>query len=316
MATMARADVHRPSAMDPADYVWVGALGDYAEADLYYCEMDYERLREHGAYAGEETDDRTLADDLPWDELTERRACCHCGNRQIRNWIFYLHTPTGRIIAVGQDCSAKLALSSRDDLARREEIQRRRIADELAKWRAADERNERAYADLLATEDAAGGSGANEFVDSLLRYARKNGWLTDAQRDAVLHGIETRAQRETERAERAAELNDPEPAAVVTGRIEVTGRLLTIKSQEGYYGSTLKMLVLDDRGFKVWGTAPDALLDPTFEAAKAAGFTDTRSALAAGTKIRVAFTAAVERSDDDETFGFYKRPTKARVLDV
>jgi hypothetical protein len=319
--TRKRTDVHRPAVMDPADYVWVGAFGDYADREMYYCEVDYERLVELGAYDGAERDDRVIADDLPWDALTERRACCHCGNTRIKNWRFFLHVPTRRVVAVGQECATKLALETREAISRRAEIQQRRIAAELAEWRAADERNERAYADLMAREDEAGGSGGagNEFVDSLLRYARRNGRLSEAQRDAVLRGIETRERRAQERSERDERMGDPEPADVVEGRITITGRLLTTKSVEGWGGrSELKMLVLDDRGFRVWGTLPGAIVNAAYEQASREGYTGpnagVQQALQQGMKCRVRFTATVERSRKDGTFGFYKRPTKAEVI--
>jgi hypothetical protein len=92
-----------------------------------------------------------------------------------------------------------------------------------------------------------------------------------------------------QRAAEQAELDAAEPCP--TGRVEITGKILTIKLQEGYYGDTWKMLVKDDRGFKVWGSIPSSLHA-------------TRGA-------RVTFMAAVEPSRDDDKFGFYKRPTKA-----
>ncbi len=96
-----------------------------------------------------------------------------------------------------------------------------------------------------------------------------------------------------QRAAEQAELDAAEPCP--TGRVEITGKILTIKLQEGYYGDTWKMLVKDDRGFKVWGSIPSSLHA-------------TRGA-------RVTFMAAVEPSRDDDKFGFYKRPTKAVNLD-
>ena len=67
--------------------------------------------------------------------------------------------------------------------------------------------------------------------------------------------------------------------------------MLTTKWQDSHFGITLKMLVRDDRGFKVWGTVPSSL--PNTESGD-----------------RVTFIAAVEASDDDETFGFFKRPRR------
>lgn len=59
-------------------------------------------------------------------------------------------------------------------------------------------------------------------------------------------------------------------------------------------GSTYKMLVQDDRGFKVWGTVPGSI--------------------AADKGDEIKFVANVEASDDDPKFGFFKRPRKAVTL--
>ena len=109
-----------------------------------------------------------------------------------------------------------------------------------------------------------------------------------------IYKLQRLAQEKTEqeRAERDAAHSEGED--VPEGRLVITGTLLRMKWQEGYYGSTLKMLVQDDRGFRVWGTVP--------------------SSLDANRNDRIQFTAAVTQSDDDPKFGFFKRPTKATVL--
>ncbi|WGH21404.1 hypothetical protein SEA_EMOTION_55 [Arthrobacter phage Emotion] len=82
---------------------------------------------------------------------------------------------------------------------------------------------------------------------------------------------------------------------VTDKRIEVEGEVLATKYQEGMYPGqgSLKML-LQCEGFKLWGSVPSGIQ------------------VERGT--RVAFMAAVEPSQDDPAFGFYKRPTKARNL--
>ena len=78
--------------------------------------------------------------------------------------------------------------------------------------------------------------------------------------------------------------------------VEVTGTVLSTKWVENKYGSTLKMLVEDRRGFKVFGSVPSALENVRGRS--------------------VSFTAALEPSRDDEKFGFFKRPTKATFIDT
>jgi hypothetical protein len=97
---------------------------------------------------------------------------------------------------------------------------------------------------------------------------------------------------EQERADRDAAHANGEDAP--EGRQVITGTLLTLKYQESHYGETLKMLVQDDRGFRVWGSVP--------------------SSLDANRNDRIQFTAAITQSDKDSKFGFFKRPTKAQII--
>jgi hypothetical protein len=99
-----------------------------------------------------------------------------------------------------------------------------------------------------------------------------------------------RAAQEVRKAEQAAIHAAAEPCPA--GRVEISGIVLTTKWQESAYGSTLKMLVQDDRGFKVWGSVPSNLYD-----------VKGRS---------VSFSATIQPSEDDDKFGFFKRPTKAK----
>lgn len=123
-------------------------------------------------------------------------------------------------------------------------------------------------------------AGRSQFAESLADTLEEYAGLSEKQVAAVRRII----------------ADDAEKAPVVEGRIIVTGEVLSVRWVENAYGSTRKMRVRDDRGFTVYGTAPTALDD-------------------AETGSRVTFTAAVAASDDDETFGFFKRPTKAALVD-
>lgn len=102
-------------------------------------------------------------------------------------------------------------------------------------------------------------------------------------------------QRDAQRAERDAAHEAGEDAP--EGRVVITGTVLAFKRQESIYGDVLKMLVQDDRGFRVWGSVPVSLEDAERES-------------------RITFTATVTASDRDAKFGFFKRPAKAAVLDL
>lgn len=135
-----------------------------------------------------------------------------------------------------------------------------------------------------------------EFLESA--RAGEPGTFVFEMKDA-LQWKQALTERQVQVVRRIAEQQRAEAAVsspVIEGRIEVTGEVITTKEQDTMYGLTVKMLVRDDRGFKVWGTVPSALLG---EGVKGK---------------RVAFTATVKASDDDATFGFYSRPTKARLV--
>lgn len=103
-------------------------------------------------------------------------------------------------------------------------------------------------------------------------------------------------------AEKRAEAKrDAEPAVKTDcpeGRVTITGVIIKDEIKENDWGTRRVMTVRDDAGFCVWGSYP------TFEGYAWPSVND-----------RVTFTATVERSDRDASFGFYKRPTKAKVTE-
>ena len=125
----------------------------------------------------------------------------------------------------------------------------------------------------------------NDMAAKLVKY----GSLSVKQIDFARKLVREAAERAKQKAEQAANAKP-----VIEGTVAVTGTVLCTKVKENQYGLQYKMLVLDDRGFKVWGTNPVAL-----DAAK-------------GDK--VSFVATIEKSPDDECFGFFKRPRKAELL--
>ena len=141
----------------------------------------------------------------------------------------------------------------------------------------------------------------NGFAQSLQDALSQYGKLSPAQGAAVLKIIDRNIAKKAEwAAKRAAEVAEAE--AIVDGKQVITGEVMTVKQQEGYYGDTLKMLVRDDRGFKVWGTVPSSLSDAAHEAETTVN----------GSRVR--FSANVTASEDDNKFGFYKRPTKTALI--
>lgn len=82
-----------------------------------------------------------------------------------------------------------------------------------------------------------------------------------------------------------------------TGKITVEGEIVSFKCVDTDWGTTIKMLVKNEEGWKVYGTVPKALNEAEV-----------------GDVVR--FTANVEASRDDTKFGFYKRPTRATLVEA
>ena len=125
-------------------------------------------------------------------------------------------------------------------------------------------------------------------------------WLHDE--DWLVNKIEKIVSDNFDQAVPAIE-EPPKPLKGVApeGRVSVSGTVLCTKWQESIYGSTLKMLVELGNYSTVWGSVPSKLLDLVNDGLK-------------GHKVQ--FEAEFEHAKDDNTHSFYKRPSKALVLDL
>ena len=150
-------------------------------------------------------------------------------------------------------------------------------------------------AEAAAAIDWAKGLVATTAFDDSLKALAAEEWV-GRRGWGVLAYLPTAYARHLDReAAQAAEVAAPAEAAP-EGRVVVTGTVVGLKWQESQYGTTLKWTVKDDRGFRVWSTVPSAAGEPE-------------------RGDRVTFTVTLERSRDDETFAFGKRPTKVAFLD-
>lgn len=131
------------------------------------------------------------------------------------------------------------------------------------------------------------------FIKDILSKLALYGVLTERQVEAVLSADARNAERAAIKAQEAAEA-----LPVPTGKVTITGEIVSVKWQESVYGGSLKMLV-KGQGWKVWGSVPRSL--DVAENTPLPGRT-------------VTFTATVEASEKDASFGFFKRPTKASVV--
>ena len=99
--------------------------------------------------------------------------------------------------------------------------------------------------------------------------------------------------RENMLEERKAERERAEPCP--RGRINITGVVLSIKEKSSKFGTVWKMLIKTEQGYLVWGTLPTSIH-------------------IAEKGDEVSLTASVEPSDNDNKFGFFKRPTQAVLI--
>lgn len=111
----------------------------------------------------------------------------------------------------------------------------------------------------------------------------------------MIAAIRSTIEKRAAKAAVAATLPD-----VPTGRVQISGEVKSVKWVESDFGGTWKAVVEDASGFRVYGTLASALLEQR-----------TAEELVGA---RITFTATVTPSNDDRSFGFFSRPTKASVL--
>jgi len=322
---MARKDIHRPAVIEPADYVFVAfdylpsSPGDLGAA-MFLAE-ERKRKAAHmemtgGVYSGH-----------------EHGGLCHiCGSVNAIYSASFYHAKSNRYIKTGLDCAEKLNCSGIDAFKKnvkkaKEAAAGKRKAKAILEaaglskaWELyeADIAKRKAYADASKAWNAANPDPVRDEADEASRpqwqepsrdeltaldiVSRLVKWGNISDKAAsflaqLLERIEKAPQIAAERAAaKALELANASPVPMVEGRVPVKGEVLSIKQQEGFYGIQTKMLVKADAGFKLWGSVPAAIIE---EVAKGAV---------------VEFSAAIQRSDDDEYFGFFSRPSKAKVI--
>ena len=199
------------------------------------------------------------------------RPQCDCCGAHIRYAVIFRHEPSDTYIWTGEDCAEKFQLASRSEVR--------------ALKNSADRRNRRA--EFVAMLEKSPGlavifSVDDNTIQDIAERGRREGSLSD-------RAIGYAAQRATwavERGIRQAKEALAPKVDVPAGRMAVTGEVLSVL--------TWKMLVRDDRGFKVWGTIPRAINPARGD--------------------RVTFTAKLEQSKDDRSFGFFSRPTQAAIV--
>ena len=282
---MTRTDIHRPSVIDPSEYQFVSFHDHRPEAAIAAI-AEQEAFRAHRARTGGKFSDH------------DHGGVCHiCGNAHALTVARFHHIPSNTYIEVGETCAGKLWDGERASF----DSFRAKVAAgvEAAAGKAKAQRilTEAGIAAAWGVyqSDWANDGGSEEgiirdIVGKLVRY----GSISDKQVTflaKLLGQIEGRAARAAEReAEAAAAL----PIPTFAGRATVEGLIVSRKLVNGFYGNAIKVVIKHVDGWKVYGTEP--------------------SSIEAKVGDRIRFDAAIEVSDDDPKFGFFKRPTKAEVV--
>lgn len=333
---MSRTDCHRPSAIDPADYDFVGVEFSPQEKDgdigtLMMAAQERERIRNHMAATG-----GTYS-------RHQHGGNCHvCGAHCIYSTLWH-HRPTNTYIRMGFDCTDKMdmgdpdtfraAQRTRDAIAGQRKsalmnkagrLKARALlegAGLLRAWELAeldedptDEPPRKCNCGSLYGCERCGHSGyfgnswqtICDLVSKLIRYGdlRHKDWLRNLI-DRV-DGWEAEKQRRA--AEKAAAEDVPE------GRHVITGTILKKEYRDSAYGGSLKLTIKDDRGFIVWGTCPDSISLIEYAVSDEGDTWMQQRSIERGD--RVTLKATITPSDRDSKFGFYKRPSNAEVLEL
>lgn len=383
---MSRTDIHRPAEMVSAEYTLIAFLDrDVIEDEEtgnvqtvpYLCVEDEARWEAYEAGATPHWSGTKNADPF------HPRSCDHCGaHYTYAAW--YLHEPTGEVIAVGRNCSENRF--GRTDWDHKAILARTRshranalrilaeTAPEVAEYLSGRTRLSpyrwekdaysgefvlsrdvaaqvcfngwsgftiRAEWDAISSyQNACWESGAEPIPPTFEEKKRANtmefhrGRIAGAEASlySLLRALSVATiEGEPEMAPTVAEFvanidrleerlskmyaevfgakPEKKTADAPEGRVTIRGTIVSVKSVAGYgYNApdVYKMVVEDDLGFRVFGTVPSSLetLNGCFLRME-----DLRGR-------RVEFTASVEPSAGDASFGFYKRPTKAIFLPV
>ena len=282
---MARTDTHRPSVIEPADYVFVSFHDHRPEAAIAQI-AEQDAFRAHRARTGGKF------------STHDHGGVCHiCGNANALTVARFWHSPSNTYVEVGETCAEKLWSGERSDFASfRAKVAAgvEAAAGKAKAQRVLTEAGIAAAWGVYQSDWADDGGNEESIIRDIVGKLVRYGSISDKQVTflaKLLGQIEGRAALAAEReAEAAAAL----PIPATKGRVTVDGIIVSRKLVEGYYGNAIKIIVKSDDGWKVYGTEP--------------------SSVEAKVGDRIRFDAAITVSDDDPKFGFFKRPTKAEVV--
>ncbi len=329
-----------PASIDPGEWMWVGNFyqggsdegAEVFQDDMRELELQLTKLLNLNPLEHEGDLFQILEDYV---ERHANNGCASCGAHYAYGSVFFSpvhsHGPELDIIAIGHDCASNLfGLENLAAKQKREVTRLRKVRKTKEKFEAqvATDPELAATFELSFTGNPVDhpkdgtflqGTGAGIVYDIFHKGSRW-GSISEKQADLVKKIAREHAEWQTRKAEKEAERGPVED--VPEGRVEVIGTIISTKWVDNDFGGAFKMLVESDEGhWRVWGTLPakiDSTLRHMNDEVRDHNWNRTEDFLPGfdfkGSKVR--FTAAIEPSKDDKTFGFYSRPTKPELIEA
>lgn len=277
---------YRESVLDP--FQWEH-IGEFYQGMSHWMEQSY--AEDHKNL------EKILGEDWVNKVVThENGGCAHCGAHYSYGSVFRDKLNENHFIGIGHTCAEERFtcdsnLMLRAKLAHKRGTSAKKNAKLKEKWL-------KFVADVSGLEEAL--KLEHYITQDIRRKGERYGSISSAQIDLLFRLVD----QEKEKAERK-KLEDSRikvPVPESDERVRITGRVISVKEVDDYYsrsGGTITKMVVevshDEGSYRIWGTVPMKIW-----AAKPG---DT-----------VAFDAKIVRSDKDEAFGFFNRPTKPVIL--
>jgi hypothetical protein len=298
-----RQDVHKPSVIIPEDYEYVALecvkIEHFGDCELARRERAV--LNAHMARTGG-----------TWSRHAHGGNCMVCGAWMIYSVAFY-HEPSNTYVRTGQICAEKLEWANPNAFKAYKTACKAALANRAGKAKA-----EQVLAENGVSETAWAIYESWDYDTDLGNYQLNKMYRTIA--DIVAKQVRwgnisdkamayvKRLANDVDNWEAIQAKRDAAKALipdVPEGRQEMTGFVVSTRVDEDEYSDRTfyKMLVETDEGYKVWGSVPNSLFSAV----------DYRLDHLRGRRIK--FRGTNTKSNDDRTFGFFKRPSNAVFLD-
>lgn len=276
-----RTDVHKPSSIVVEDYEFVGFEHLKDQEPLVIIEQR-RIINEHMKKTGG-----------TYSKHQHGGNCHICGANAVYTALFY-HKKTNSYIRTGLECAAILDCYDGERFRRQYQDQSQALAGKKKAIGILTERGLEKSWEIFEsqTENLYEENTIKDIIRKLVSY----GSLSDAQYKflrTLISNIETRAERQKQwnlEKEQAKEI----PKDLFSGRHIIEGTVLSLKTVDTDFGTVTKMTIRHVDGWKVYGSKPSNL------------------DIAKGDKI--SFKATLNASKDDPKFGYFSRPSQAKVF--